>query len=233
MVRIDEANVVAAMNNGGWTRTVNDEGWHFECTSSPDHRTAANKIASFRRQGSGLAYKWSAQVANFYLKTRDLNKRAPVFNSRLQNHRQNGQILQGDIDKHNQDINALQVRVDTYNRDVNRFNNELARANRLVDEINNMPPGSARDRKIREFRALESWLNGESNRLNRENNYINRENGRLSANASSLNRRIRSYEDEDRWLNTEFKALEKLHKEIPKHEADANSLLTRIERAVS
>lgn len=127
MVRVDEKNVVASMNKGGWTRTVGDEGWHFECTSSSNHGVAAKKISAFRKSGSGLAYKWSEQVAHFYLKSRDFNKRAPVFNRRLESHRQTGQVLQKDIDKFNQDVTNLKSRINAYNRDANHFNNELAR----------------------------------------------------------------------------------------------------------
>ncbi len=233
MVRVDESNVVASMNKGGWTRTVGDEGWHFECTSSSDHSAAAKKISAFRKSGTGLAHKWSEQVAHYYLKSRDFNKRAPVFNKRLENHRQTGQVLQKDIDKFNQDVANLDARVNAYNRDANHFNNELERANRMVDEINNMPAGPARDRKIREFRRLESWLNNESNRLNRESSYIDGENNRLSTESAALDRRIKAYQTEDAWLNKEYKALTKIEKEIPKHEANANKLLSRIDSAVS
>ena len=232
MIRTDESNVVSAMKEGGWTRTVDDEGWHFECTSSPDHKKASTKIASFRKKGSGLAYKWSEQVAHFYLKSRDFNKRAPTFNRRLEAHRQNGQVLQNDIDKFNQDISRLKSRANKYNQDANHFNNELARANRMVDEINNMPGGPARDRKIREFRRLESWLSSESSRLNRESASIDRENDRLSRESSSLDVRITAFKREDDWLNKEYKSLSKIEAEIPKHQTNANNLLGKIESAV-
>lgn len=232
MIRTDESNVVSSMKEGGWTRTIDDEGWHFECTSSPDHKKAAQKIASFRKSGSGLAYKWSEQVANFYLKTRDFNKRAPEFNRRLESHRQNGQVLQRDIEKFNQEVSQLKSRVNKYNQDANHFNNELARANRMVDEINDMPAGPARDRKIREFRRLETWLSSESSRLNRESASIDRENDRLSRESSSLDVRISAFKREDSWLNNEYKALTKIENEIPKHEASANNLLGKIESAV-
>ena len=233
MIRTDEANVVSAMSDGGWTRTVDDEGWHFECTSSPDHSKAATKISEFRKSGSGLAYKWSEEVANFYIKSRDFNKRAPEFNRRLEAHRQNGQILQRDIDKFNQEVGQLKARISKYNQDANHFNNELARANRMVDEINSMPGGPARDRKIREFRQLEAWLNNESSRLNSESASIDRENNRLSRESSSLDARINTFKIEDNWLNGEYTALTKIENEIPKHQANANSLLQKIESAVS
>ncbi|MGB4971701.1 MAG: D-alanyl-D-alanine carboxypeptidase family protein [Cyclobacteriaceae bacterium] len=233
MVRVDEKNVVESMNKGGWTRTVDDEGWHFECTSSGDHSSAAKKISELRKSGSGLAYKWSEQVANFYLKSRDFNKRAPVFNKRLENHRQAGQVLQKDVDKFNQAVANLRTRVDSYNKDVKHFNNELARANRMVDEINGMPNGPERERKIREFRNLEAWLNNESSRLEAEGNYIDAENNRLSSESASLDRRIKDYQGEDAWLNKEYKELTRIESEIPKHEANANDLLAKIESAVS
>lgn len=103
----------------------------------------------------------------------------------------------------------------------------------MVDEINNMPNGPERDRKIREFRRLESWLNNESSRLNRESNYIDGENSRLSSESVALDRRIKAYQNEDAWLNKEYKELTKIEQEIPKHEASANNLLAKIDSAVS
>lgn len=228
MIRTDEANVVAAMNSAGWTRTVGDEGWHFECTGSSDHKTAAAKIKVFRTKGTGLAYKWSEQVAFFYLKTRDFEKRAPVFNNRLQNHRQNGQILQGEIDTFNRSVSQQDARVATYNRDANHFNNELQKSRRLLNEINSMPNGPDRNRKIREYNALVSWLNAESDRLNRESDLIDRENNRLAVESRRLDVRIADFQKEENWLNTEYAALTKIEKEINAHQASANKYLTSI-----
>lgn len=228
MIRVDEANVVASMNSAGWTRTVGDEGWHFECTSSKDHGVAAAKIAKFRVSGSGLAYKWSEQVAYFYLKTRDYQKRGPIFNSRLQSHRQNAQTLQADVDRFNQSLAALKTRFATYNREANRFNSELERSRRLLNEINNLPNGSERNRKIREYNALASWLNAESDRLDRESTAIDNEDNRLASESSKLDVRIVAFQKEEQWLNKEYTALTKLEKEIDAHEATATKLLGSI-----
>ena len=232
MIRTDEANVVAAMKSGGWTRTVGDEGWHFECTSSNDHKSAAGKIKAFRTKGSGLAYKWAEQVANFYIKSRDFEKRAPVFNSRLQNHQQTEQVLQNDIDAFNRSVSQQDTRVAAYNSDANRFNGELERSRRLLNEINSLPNGPERNRKIREYNALASWLSSESDRLDRESVAIDRENNRLASESNKLDVRVVAFQKEDNWLNVEYAALTKLEKEITGHEAAVNKLLKSISAQV-
>ncbi|MBK8261108.1 MAG: hypothetical protein IPK80_07180 [Nannocystis sp.] len=107
-------------------------------------------------------------MALFYQKARDFERRAPVFNRRLEAWQADGQQLQAAMDSFNQQVQALRERTQRFNRDVQHYNSELQRARRMVDEINSMPPGPARDRKIREFRQLEGWLASESRRLDSE-----------------------------------------------------------------
>ncbi len=232
MIRTDEKNVIAAMKKGGWAQTVADEGWHFECTSASGYGQAQKKIAAFRVKDKGLAYKWSEQVAYFYIKTKDYNVRAPAFNARLEKHRQSAQALKIDIDRFNADVSKLKSRMSTYNSEVRRYNRELQRARNLVDEINSMPSGPARNQKIREFRQLEAWLNGEESRLTAEGNSIDRENNRLSRASSALNNRIAAFKSEDAWISKEHNELTKKASEIEQHANRASSLLTQIEKAV-
>lgn len=233
MIRTDEANVVAAMNSAGWTRTVGDEGWHFECTSSADHKVAASKIKTFRAKSSGVAYKWAEQVANFYIKTRDFEKRAPAFNARLQNHQQTLQVLESDIDAFNRSVSQQDTRVAAYNSAANRFNGELERSRRLLNEINSMPNGPERNRKIREYNSLAAWLNSESDRLDRESIAIDRENNRIASEGRKLEVRISAFQKEEIWLNGEYAALTKLEKEIGGHQSSANKHLKSISTQVS
>ena len=233
MVRVDEKNVVESMKKGGWTKTVRDEGWHFECTSSSDHRAAADRIAAFRKSRSGLAYKWSEQVANFYKKGENFNERATMFNKRLEAHRQVAQDLQNDIDIFNNAVNKLAARVNEYNNDARHFNKERKRANRLYEEIMKMPNGSERTRKAREYNQLVSRLEDESNRLDGESAAIDREDNRLLREQVALDRRIKTFKKEDAWLTKESNELAKIKKEIRNHESSAKNLLSQIEKAMT
>lgn len=228
MIRKNESALVSAMNKGGWTRTVGDEAWHFECTSSSDHRNAANKIKKLRKSRTGAAYKWSEQVALFYQKNNDYQKRAPVFNKRLEKHKSNGQQLQIEINSFNNDLNKLKNRINVYNSSVRTFNSELARAKRLYNEIMNLPPGPERNRKIREYNRLTDWLKNESNRINRESKIIDAENVRITRWSASLEVKIGSFKQEESWLNSEYNALTKIETQIKQHKKSASDLLNII-----
>lgn len=231
MVRKHESKLVTAMAKGGWKRTVRDEGWHFECTSSPDHSKAAQKIKAFRTKKTGLAYKWSEQIAWYYQKTKDYNKRAPLFNQRLEKHQANGHQLQAEIDRYNSAMQRLKNRVDRYNSDIARFNSDLERAERLYNEIMGMSDGPARNRKIREYNQLAERLEQESNRLKREGNAIDTENAQMSSWTATLKPKIASYEREEAALVKEYKALTKLEKDIGSHQKNSAGLLKQIAQA--
>jgi predicted nucleic acid-binding Zn-ribbon protein len=228
MVRTNETALISAMKKGGWTKTVADEGWHFECTTSADHSKAANKIKSFRTTRTGLAYKWSEQVAIFYQKVKDYQKRVPIFNRRLEKHKINSQQLQAEIDNFNSDLQRLKNRINQFNTDVRKYNSELARAKNLYNEIMNMPAGSARDRKIREYNRLVDWLDNESDRIDRESRAIDSENARIERWSNSLDRKIADFKREDSWLNNEYNALTKLESDIEQHKKNASELLDKI-----
>jgi chromosome segregation ATPase len=171
-------------------------------------------------------------VALFYQKARDFERRAPVFNRRLEAWQADGQQLQAAIDSFNQQVQALRERTQRFNRDVQHYNSELQRARRMVDEINSMPPGPARDRKIREFRQLEGWLASESRRLDSESGAIDAEDRRLTRESAVLDQRIRAWKTEETWLNQEHASLTQLQQQIDGHSSTAEELLTEIERAV-
>lgn len=232
MIRTDEANIVDAMKRSGWTRTVAYEGWHFECTGSDDHGKAAREIASFRERGTGLAYRWSEEVAYFYTKVRDFNERSPVFHQRLETHKQAGQALMAEIAQFKQAVTSLNERGDQYNKDLEHFNSELDRHRRLYDEIMVMEDGPERDRKIHEYNLLVTWLEGEDARLNDEFAKLERERDRLEEKDAALSQRVTAYNKEKTWLDQEHDALAKLQREVPEHETNAERLLKDIERAV-
>lgn len=231
MMRKHESKLVTAMAKGGWKRTVGDEGWHFECTSSPDHARAAQKIKSFRTKKTGLAYKWSEQTALYYQKTKDYNKRAPLFNQRLEKHQANGHQLQAELDRYNNALKRLENRIARYNSDIARFNSDLERAERLYNEIMDMPNGSARNRKIREYNQLAERLEQESNRIKREGNAIDAENAQMSNWAATLKPKITGYEREEAALVKEYQALTKLEKDISSHQKNSANILKQIAQA--
>ena len=232
MIRTDEANIIDAMKRSGWTRTVTGEGWHFECTGSNDHSKAKKEIASFRKRETGLAYRWSAEVANFYIKGRDFNERDPVFHQRLETHKQVGQALKADIEQFKQAVTSLNERGDEYNKDLKHFNSEVERARQLYDEIMAMEDGPERDQKIREYNLLVAWLEGEDTRLNNEFAELERERDRLEEKDTALYQRVTAYDKEKAWLAQEHDALAKLRREVPEHETTADRLLEDIKRAV-
>ena len=117
MVQSDKENVLTSMNSGGWHRTYEAGSWHFQCTSSPDHSEVAKKIADFRTPSSGLSYRWSEQIAHFYIKTRDYNKRKPILDGRLEKYQTAEQTLEADVQQHNQELDAFSQRADEYNKE--------------------------------------------------------------------------------------------------------------------
>lgn len=231
MIRTHERELVQAMKKAGWTRTVAGEPWHFECTSSGDHQKAARKIKEFRKSPSGLAFKWSGHVASFYAKTRDFNKRAPIYNQRLQNQRDLGQKLQNEIANYNREVNNLKARIAKFNKDINFYNSEIQRGKNLYSEIINMPAGPARDRKIREYNALTEWLEKESSRIDYESVAIQNEQNRIASWENLLDKKISQYKQEQSWLDAEFQSLSKIERESKDHQSNAISILNKINQA--
>lgn len=233
MIRGDERNVEEAMNSGGWYKTHKDEGWHFECTDSPDHRIAADHVSQLRRQGRGLSYRWSEEVAYFYQKSYSYNDRAQAYSLRVQSQTQAGQGLETEVWRFNAARDAFAARQATYNTEVETFRHEHERAQKLYDEILEMPPGPDREESIVQYESLVAWLEEESARLEQEHEELGNIAARLENDRVALEERIASYDQEATWLEAEYQALGKLHQEISKHETNSNHLLEEIDRFVA
>lgn len=231
MIRKNENDLIGAMKSSGWVKTVAAEPWHFECIDSPDYAKAQSKIKEFRKS-TGLAYKWSENVASFYQKSKDFNARVPIFNQKLEAHKQNGLLLKNEIAAYNQSIEDLKRDNDKFNSNVIRYNNELAKAKRLYDEINDMPPGNARNNKIREYNQLVGWLKNESSRLENEKRKLQQEDNRLAVWTGELKSKIDQHKAMEAWLNNEYDRLLKLKQEIEQAQKNANDLLGKIANEV-
>ena len=233
MIRVDEANVVASMQRGGWRQTVANEGWHFECVDSPDHAEAFHEIASFRTNNTGLAYQWSEQVTHFYLKSYEREERAVECQKRFGPYQERAKQLQAELDKLNQAWSAFNARECKYNDNVARHEAETSRAQQLYDEIMEMADGPERDEEIREYKKLEGWIEEQGNRLQGEYSMLESEGSMLDQPTGELNQRIRVHDQETVWFEREYEDLESLADEIVDHEANSNNLLQQIENAVA
>ena len=232
MVETDRENIVEAMNKAGWANTYEAGSWHFECTSSPDHAQATTKISKFRTQGSGLAYRWSEQVAHYYTKIRDYNERKPIYDKRLEAHQSVEQALNADKEKFSQDLDDFRKRVDQYNDGVNFHNSERDRAQRMADERYAMPPGPERDRKAAVFHQLNDWLKADFVRLDNWYDELEKEDNLLVERENDLVQRMEDFQKEFDWLANENEALTKLDTEKTEHNDRANTLLDEIDMAV-
>ncbi len=189
MIRVDEANVIASMQRGGWRQTVADEGWHFECVDSPDHARASHEIASFRTSNTGLAYRWSEQVAHLYLKSYEREERAVEYQKRFGPYQERAKQLQAELDQLNQAWSAFNARESKYNDNVAHYQAETFRAQQLYDEIMEMADGPERDEKIREYKELEGWIREEGSRLQGEHSMLESEGSALDRQTEELNQR--------------------------------------------
>ena len=233
MIRVDEANVIASMQSGGWRQTVVGEDWHFECVDSPDHARASHEIASFRTSNTGLAYQWSEQVALFYSKSHKREERAVEYQKRFGPYQERAKQLQAELDMLNQAWTAFNARESKYNDNVAHYEAETSRAQQLYDEIIEMADGPERAEKIREYKELKGWISEEGSRLQGEYSMLESERSALDRQTEELNQRIEVHKQETAWFERECEDLESLANEIVDHEANSNNLLQRIENAVA
>ncbi len=225
----NESALLKSLNENGWKRMGKDSPWHFECTGSRDYEKAAKVIKSFRASKTGLAFRWSQQVASYYQKTKILNKRVPIFNNRLQENKSNGQSLMSEIESFNTDAQSLKSRTNNFNKEVVKYNIEHGKANRLFAEINTIHDNLQKNKKISEYDRILDWLEIESKRLATEDISIDKENKQILSLNSKLQRKLADHRREDSWLNIENKVLNKLVKEIDQHKGNATLHLKSIE----
>jgi len=221
--------LLKSLRENSWKQTNTSNPWHFECTESRDYEKAAKVIKSFRTTKTGLAYRWSEQVALYYQKTKTLNKRVPIFNNRLQENKTNSQELFSEIEAFNTDAQTLKSRTNSFNKDAGKFNIEHGKTNRLFNEIKNMLENPVKNKKISEYNRMLDWLKTESERIASEDKAIETENKQILSWNAQIHRKIADYRREDDWLKIENKVLNKLVFEIEQHKSNAILHLKSIE----
>ncbi len=221
--------LLKSLNENGWKQTNKNSAWHFECTGSRDYEKAAGVIKSFRASKTGLAFRWSEQVAWYYQKTKTLNKRVPAYNNRLQENKTEAQSLLSEIESFNTDAQALKSRTNNFNKDVGKFNIEHGKANRLFIEINSMHDSLQRTKKVNEYERILDKLEMELARIVKEDKAIENENKQILSWNAQLHRKIADYRRENDWLTIENKLLTKTTQEIEQHKSNAILHLKSIE----
>lgn len=229
VARSKDPILATALNEQGWIQTDDNNEWHFECTGSRDYEKAAKVIKSFRNTKTGLAYKWSDQVAKYYKKRETLNKRAPVFNKRLEVNKAESQRLLAEIENFNIDAQNLKSTTNSFNKDITKFNLELAKAEKLQDEIVAEIDYKIKTKKNDQYEQICLWMEDENLRINNETKVVNKTNKDLQDKKLRLQQRIANYLREDDWLTIESRVLEKLAKEIELHKSNATMHLMGID----
>jgi len=228
LARPEDQYLIRAMAEQGWNQT-GDSIWHFECTGSRDFEKAAKMIKSFRTSKSGLAYKWSEQVALYYRKREILNKRVPVFNNRLEKNKAEAQKLVAEIDSFNVDAQGLKSRTNRFNSEIAKYNLEISKAEKLQAEIITQNEMQIKSNKHEEYTRICTWIENEAIRIQSETKNINKENKDLIDWNLNLQRKVADYSREENWLGIENKVLEKLTKEIEQHKSNATMHLMGID----
>jgi hypothetical protein len=229
LARPDDKYIIQAMTEQGWTQTDNNGKWHFECTGSRDYEKAAKMIKSFRTSKTGLAYKWSEQVALYYRKREILNKRVPIFNNRLEKNKAESQKLVAEIDSFNIDSQSLKSRTNRFNSEITKYNLESSKAEKLQAEIITLDEMQIKSKKHEEYTRICAWLESETLRIQNETKTINKENKELMDWNMGLQRKVLDYLREENWLGIENKVLEKISKEIEQHRSNATLHLMSID----
>jgi hypothetical protein len=225
----DELALQKSLNENGWKQTDAKTPWHFECSGSRDYVKAAKVIKSFRTAKTGLAFKWSEQVAQYYQKSKTLNKRVAVFNRRLQENKSDAQVLLSEIEAFNVDAQSLKSRTNDFNKDIAKFNMEHTKAKRLFDEIATIHNATLKANKTNEYNRMLDWISSENSRIFTENKLIEQENTLLFTRNAHLIKKIADQRREYNWLAIESKLLNKLVVEIEQHKSNATLHLKSIE----
>ena len=229
MARPDNAILIQALNEQGWTQTDENGNWHFECTSSRDYEKAAKVIKSFRNTRTGLAYKWSEQVALYYQKRETLNKRVPIFNKRLEDNKARSQRLLAEVETFNIDAQNLKSTTNRFNKDLTKYNLEFSKLEKIENELLGMPESENRKKKIEQHERLFEWLENELLRINEDTKSLNNINKEQHNRKQRMEQKISDYIREEDWLTIENRVLEKLSKEIEQHKSNATLHLMGID----
>ena len=221
MARPDDPFLVQALKEQGWIQTDEYGHWHFECTGSRDYQKAAQVIKGFRNMRTGLAFKWSEQVAQYYQKRNTLNKRVPVFNKRLENNKAESQMLLAKIDTFNIDAQNPKSATNTFNKDITKYNLQFAKMEKLLMDMADEASMKVKSKKNEEYDQVGQWLENELERIDQATKAINKTNRDLNDRKVTIEQRLADFTRENDWLTTENRVLEKISKEIEQHKSNA------------
>lgn len=198
--------IEAALNRYGWKRTVDDEGWHYECLASPAHARVQPTIDSLRAGKAGQwaqsyfqarRYEEEQATLGMQLQPRIEKYKGEVesFNRAVDRHNSEAKTWLAQVEQWKSDRAALQVRIDS-------FNQRIAYANSLAERINNTPPGPERDRLYAEWVQLKQQLDAERPVLEAAVDAINKR-------AAALEHEGQRLQNQKQALETEFARLQK------------------------
>lgn len=240
------AQVIRALDNNGWDRTVMPkEPWHWETVGIEEHTQALQRQKEMRAQGS-IARKWQAEWETARRENDSRNNKIEEYNQRLAVWQPKWNQLQRDIDSFSSQVDRHNSRIEQWNRDreafsnrVDSYNSEVEALERLRNEINNMPAGEERDRLIREYnsratRAQEERASLEQIQaeLNERAEQLRVERNDIEAREQELLQRKGTLEAEANALLAMRDEIERLEQSINNHMQNSRRLLEQIASVV-
>ena len=221
--------VSKVMKKNAWSKTLKSDALYFECTGSRDHNKAAMVIKSFRTNKTGLAYKWSEQVEEYYKKTKVLKEKVPIFNKELEQNKSFLQRINSERELFKIDMQNFKSKVTAFNKEANNFNLELSKAKKLHDSILKTHIKRNKEKKITQYNILLEWIDVEQARMIKEMENIDKLDFTITNWNAKLNLKLTDFRRKETWLNSEHKFLVKLISEIEKHKSNATLHLQSID----
>jgi predicted nucleic acid-binding Zn-ribbon protein len=232
-----------ALNKYGWERTVDDEGWHYECLVSPAHARVKPTIDSLR---AGKAGQWAqayfdarkqeeeqgAIGARLRPRIDKFNSDIDAFNAAAQRHNSEAESWKAQIEQWKADRAALQVRIDN-------FNQRVAYANDLAQKVNQLPPGDERNRLYNEWQQLSQQIEAERpgldaavQALNQRASALDQEGQRILDNKQKLEAELARLKQEQQGIESEINKSNELGRKASDNRNKMVSLLSEIEQIV-
>ncbi|WP_158004058.1 D-alanyl-D-alanine carboxypeptidase family protein [Methylobacterium indicum] len=236
--------IEAALNKFGWERTVDDEGWHYECLTSPAHSRVKPTINALR---AGIAGQW----AQAYFQTKKLETKQLEMGNRLkpivEKYQSEAAIYNAASDQHNSQAQAWISQANQWLQDNDYWKNRLddfdyrvQQTNELANRVNSMPPGVDRDRLYYQWLQMSQQLENERPGLeagfsahNRRGETIAAEGNRLKQQKQRLDQEYDRLEKELQNISNQIDEYDRLGREIAEKRSSMNDLLSQIEQTVA
>jgi predicted nucleic acid-binding Zn-ribbon protein len=114
----DEARLTTALSSNGWTKTVEDEGWHWEATDAASYVALETHITNVME---AISRTWALTLSSFYERRKDRIR------------------LMAELEEAMRELNTLQREVDDIRRNLSTENDRLAEeANKLKQLYNDI-----------------------------------------------------------------------------------------------